>query len=67
MDTYRARDLIHKMAEAAWVCGDPGIQIRHDHQRLEPGRQLGPPVRHKPVQRVFLSINDLVATWRPST
>jgi ribonucleoside-diphosphate reductase alpha chain len=26
MDTYRARDLIHKMAEAAWVCGDPGIQ-----------------------------------------
>ena len=26
MDTYRARDLLHKMADAAWVCGDPGIQ-----------------------------------------
>jgi ribonucleoside-diphosphate reductase alpha chain len=26
MDTYRARDLFHEMAEAAWVCGDPGIQ-----------------------------------------
>ena len=26
MDTYKARDLFRKMAEAAWVCGDPGIQ-----------------------------------------
>jgi ribonucleoside-diphosphate reductase alpha chain len=26
MDTYRARDLFRQMAEAAWVCGDPGIQ-----------------------------------------
>jgi ribonucleoside-diphosphate reductase alpha chain len=26
MDTYKAKDLFHKMAEAAHVCGDPGIQ-----------------------------------------
>ena len=26
MGTYRARDLFREMAEAAWVCGDPGIQ-----------------------------------------
>ena len=26
MDTFRAHDLFHEMAEAAWVCGDPGIQ-----------------------------------------
>ena len=26
MGTYRARALLHEMAEAAWVCGDPGIQ-----------------------------------------
>ncbi len=26
MDTYKARDLFRKMAEAAHVCGDPGIQ-----------------------------------------
>ncbi len=26
MDTYRARDIFHKMAEAAHLCGDPGIQ-----------------------------------------
>src|SRR6476660_715779 len=26
MDTYKARDLFHKMAEAAHLCGDPGLQ-----------------------------------------
>src|SRR4029079_16230699 len=26
MDTYQARFLFRKIAEAAWVCGDPGIQ-----------------------------------------
>jgi len=26
MGTYRARDLFREMADAAWVCGDPGIQ-----------------------------------------
>ncbi len=27
MGTYRARELMKKMAEAAWICGDPGIQF----------------------------------------
>jgi ribonucleoside-diphosphate reductase alpha chain len=27
MGAYRARDLMRKMAEAAWFCGDPGIQF----------------------------------------
>jgi ribonucleoside-diphosphate reductase alpha chain len=26
MDTYKARDIFHRMAEAAHLCGDPGIQ-----------------------------------------
>src|SRR2546423_4524734 len=26
MDTYKAKDLFRRMAAAAWVCGDPGIQ-----------------------------------------
>ena len=26
VDTYKARDLFREMAEAAWICGDPGIQ-----------------------------------------
>jgi ribonucleoside-diphosphate reductase alpha chain len=25
-ETYKARDLFRQMAEAAWICGDPGIQ-----------------------------------------
>ncbi len=25
-ETYRARDLMHMIAESAWVCGDPGMQ-----------------------------------------
>ncbi|MFN3690737.1 MAG: vitamin B12-dependent ribonucleotide reductase, partial [Fimbriimonadales bacterium] len=29
LGTYRARDLFRKIAEAAWVCGDPGLQF-HD-------------------------------------
>ena len=26
MDSYRARDLMRMMADAAWACGDPGLQ-----------------------------------------
>ena len=29
-----ARDLMHKIAEATWQCGDPGHAVRHDHQPL---------------------------------
>jgi ribonucleoside-diphosphate reductase alpha chain len=35
MDTYKARDLMRMMAEAAWACGDPGLQydtnVNHWH------------------------------------
>jgi ribonucleoside-diphosphate reductase alpha chain len=27
MDTYQARDLMRQIAEATWVCGDPGLQF----------------------------------------
>ncbi|HYN09163.1 MAG TPA: vitamin B12-dependent ribonucleotide reductase [Vicinamibacterales bacterium] len=27
MDTYRAKDLMRQIAEATWVCGDPGMQF----------------------------------------
>src|ERR1051326_8391597 len=27
MDTYRARDVMKEMAEAAWISGDPGVQF----------------------------------------
>jgi ribonucleoside-diphosphate reductase alpha chain len=27
METYRARDLFREISEAAWLCGDPGLQF----------------------------------------
>ena len=27
VDTFKARDIMRKMADAAWICGDPGIQF----------------------------------------
>jgi len=27
LDKYRARDLMKEMADAAWICGDPGMQF----------------------------------------
>jgi ribonucleoside-diphosphate reductase alpha chain len=27
MDTYRARDLMRQIAQATWICGDPGLQF----------------------------------------
>jgi ribonucleoside-diphosphate reductase alpha chain len=27
MDTFRARDLMRQISEAAWICGDPGMQF----------------------------------------
>ena len=27
MDTYKARDIMRRIAEATWICGDPGLQF----------------------------------------
>jgi ribonucleoside-diphosphate reductase alpha chain len=27
MDTYKARDLMRQIAQATWICGDPGLQF----------------------------------------
>ena len=27
VDTYKARDIMHKIAESTWLCGDPGMQF----------------------------------------
>ena len=36
VETYKARYLLNKMAEAAWVCGDPGIQYHDNVNRWNP-------------------------------
>jgi len=41
-DSYRARDLMQQIAEAAWICGDPGLQfdttINRWHTCINSGR-----------------------------
>jgi ribonucleoside-diphosphate reductase alpha chain len=36
LETTKARYLLNKMAEAAWVCGDPGIQYHDNVNRWNP-------------------------------
>ncbi|MDB4963458.1 MAG: ribonucleoside-diphosphate reductase, adenosylcobalamin-dependent [Myxococcales bacterium] len=42
IETFRARDLMRKMADAAWICGDPGMQydttINDWHPCINTGR-----------------------------
>ena len=41
METYRARDLMRKISDAAWVCGDPGIQFDTTIQKWNPVPNTG--------------------------
>ncbi len=43
--SYPAREVLDKMAECAWRCGDPGRAVRHDDQPLAHLPQLGPDQR----------------------
>ena len=48
-DTYKARDVFRKMAEAAWICGDPGIQYDTTINDWHTSREHGPHLRQQPV------------------
>ncbi|HUY80216.1 MAG TPA: vitamin B12-dependent ribonucleotide reductase [Acidobacteriaceae bacterium] len=39
--TYRARDLMHKIAEATWQCGDPGMQYDSIINRWHTSKNTG--------------------------
>ncbi len=41
MDTCRARELMQEIAEAAWVCGDPGLQYDTTINRWNPVKASG--------------------------
>jgi len=36
VETFRARDLLHRMSQAAWECGDPGLQYDTTVNRWNP-------------------------------
>ncbi len=42
MQTVKARYLLNKMAEAAWVCGDPGIQYHDNVNRWHTSANTSP-------------------------
>ena len=42
METLKARTLLTKMAEAAWVCGDPGIQYHDNINRWHTSANTAP-------------------------
>jgi len=42
METFKARYLLNKMAEAAWVCGDPGIQYHDNINRWHTSANTAP-------------------------
>ena len=54
VETVKARYLLNKMAEAAWVCGDPGIQYHDNINRWHTIGQHGADQRQQPVQRVHV-------------
>ena len=39
--TYQARDLMHRIAAAAWQCGDPGLQFDTTINKWNPCKQSG--------------------------
>src|ERR1700693_5233841 len=42
MKTYRARELMRKIAEAAWHCGDPGMQFDTTINKWHTSKATGP-------------------------
>ena len=41
VDTYKARDIMHKIAEATWLCGDPGMQFDTTMNRWHTSKNTG--------------------------
>jgi ribonucleoside-diphosphate reductase alpha chain len=39
--TYKARDIMHKIAEATWLCGDPGMQFDDTINRWHTSKNTG--------------------------
>ena len=62
--TYKARDLMRKMAESAWRLRRPGHAVRHDDQRLAHVPEHGPHQRVATRAPSTCSSTTRPATWR---
>ena len=63
MDTYKARDIFRKMAEAAHLCGDPGIQYDTTINDWHTSAQHGPDLRVATRAPSTCSSTTRRATW----
>ena len=50
----RPATILRKMAEAAWICGDPGIQYDTTINDWHTSREHGPDLRVQPVLRIHV-------------
>jgi ribonucleoside-diphosphate reductase alpha chain len=57
LGTYRARELFRKIAEAAWVCGDPGLQFHDTTNRWHTVKNSGVIEASNPCSE-FVFLND---------
>src|SRR5437667_7587582 len=54
---YRARDLMRKIAEAAWQCGDPGMQFDTTINRWQPCKASAPVTACNPCSE-YMFLDD---------
>jgi len=57
LGTYRARELFRKIAEATWVCGDPGLQFHDTINKWNTVKNSGPIEASNPCSE-FVFLND---------
>jgi ribonucleoside-diphosphate reductase alpha chain len=57
LETVKARYLLNKMAEAAWVCGDPGIQYHDNINRWHTSANTAPINASNPCSE-YLYLDD---------
>ncbi len=57
IETVKAHDLFHQIAEAAWQCADPGLQYDDTIQRWHTDPNSGPITTSNPCSE-YLSVDD---------
>jgi ribonucleoside-diphosphate reductase alpha chain len=57
METFPARALLRKIAEGAWICGDPGLQFESTIQAWNPCRNSGRIAASNPCSE-YLFLDD---------
>ena len=54
MQTFKAKDLLFKISDATWRCGDPGMQYDTTVNRWHTSKNTAPHQRQQSVQRIHV-------------